>query len=216
MVSNSDLREEIVRVGRRLATRQLIAGTDGNISVRLGPDRIMVTPSGRHKGLIGPDEMVIVDMQGNRIEGSSSASSELGMHLSVYRARAEINACVHAHPPFATAFAVAGMPVPDDVLPEVVLAVGPIALSEFAPPGTKAVAESLEVFVGEHNAFLLKNHGLLTIGRDLEEAINRHETVEHCARIVHLARQLGGINRLPAEEVARLEQLRKKAGKPPA
>ncbi len=212
MNSYAVVRKEIVRAGRRLADRKMIAGADGNISVRLEPDRIMVTPSGRNKGLLDPQEMVIVDSKGKKIEGDLEASSELAMHLFVYRSRPDIDACVHAHPPYATAFAVAGVELPYDVLPEAVVTVGPIALTEFAPPGTEAVAKSLEVFVGEHNAFLLRNHGLLTIGQNLAEAGDRHETVEHCARILHLARQLGGITPLPTEEVARLEELRRKTG----
>jgi L-fuculose-phosphate aldolase len=215
MVNYSAVREEIARIGRRLDAREMIAGADGNISVRLGPDRIMVTPSGRNKGLLDPQEMVIVDLHGNKIDGDLEASSELAMHLFVYQSRADIGACVHAHPPYATAFAVAGVELPHDVLPEAVATVGPIALTEYAPPGTGAVARSLEAFVGEHDAFLLRNHGLLTIGRNLTEAVNRHETTEHCAHILYLARQLGGITRLPTDEVARLDGLRRKTGKRP-
>jgi len=215
MLSYSAIREEIAKLGRRLAAREMIAGTDGNISVRLESDRIMVTPSGRDKGLLDPQELVIVDLHGKKIEGDLEASSELAIHLFVYQSRPEIRACVHAHPPYATAFAVAGMELPHDVLPEAVVMVGPIALTEFAPPGTEAVPRSLEMFVSEHNAFLLRNHGLLTIGRDLTEAGNRHETTEHCARILYLARQLGGITRLPNDEVARLNELRIKSGNRP-
>lgn len=215
MLSHNTIREEIIRVGHRLAAREMIAGADGNISVRLGPDRIMVTPTGRNKGLLAPQDMVIVDGDGGKVEGVLEPSSELAMHLFVYRSRPEIGACVHAHPPYATAFAVAGTALPFDVLPEAVVTVGPIALTEFAPPGTDAVAKSLEVFVNEHNAFLLRNHGLLTIGRNLAEAGDRHETVEHCARIIFLAQQLGGINRLPADEIRRLSDIRKKFGERP-
>ncbi|MCP4685723.1 MAG: class II aldolase/adducin family protein [bacterium] len=216
MDSYSTIRNEIVKVGRRLAARELISGSDGNISVRLTEDHIMVTPSGRNKGLLEPLEMVIVDREGSKIKGELEASSELAMHLSVYEARPDVRACVHAHPPYATAFAVAGRELPFDVLPEVVVTVGPIALTEYAPPGTAAVAKSLEVYVNEHNAFLLQNHGLLTVGCDLEEACNRHETVEHCAHILHLADQLGEITSLQAEEVARLSKIRNEAGKRPS
>lgn len=215
MISDSTARKGIIAAGRRLAERGMIAGTDGNISVRLETNRVLVTPSGRNKELLEADDLVVVDMMGNKVEGELAASSELEMHLFVYRARSEVTACVHAHPPFATAHAVAGVELPYDVLPEAVVAGGPIALTEFAPPGTSAVARSLEAFVCGHNAFLLRNHGLLTVGRDLEEAYNRHETVEHCAKILHLARQLGGITHLPEAEVERLNKLRNEAGDDP-
>lgn len=198
-----------------MAERQLIAGTDGNISVRLGPNRIMVTPSGQPKGRLSPEDMVVVDLQGHKVEGDREASSELAMHLFVYQSRPDIGACVHGHPPHATAYAVAGIEIPGGVLPEAVVSVEPIALTEFAPPGTQAVAGSLEAHILGHNAFLLRNHGLLTIGQDLFGALNRHETVEHCARILYLAGQLGGANKLPAEEVQRLVKMRNTSEEPP-
>jgi L-fuculose-phosphate aldolase len=137
------------------------------------------------------------------------------MHLFAYQRRPDCRACVHSHPPYSTAFAVAGIPLAEDILPEVVVFVGGIPLAEYAPPGTPAVPESLEPFIAEHNAFLLRNHGLLTIGRSMEEALHRHETVEHFARIVHLARQLGNVSRIPAADFARLQQLREHPGDKP-
>jgi L-fuculose-phosphate aldolase len=198
-----------------MADRQLIAGTDGNISVRLGPDRIMVTPTGRHKGKLTPENMVVVDLRGFKVEGDLEASSELAMHLFVYQSRPDVGACVHGHPPHATAYAITGQVIPSGVLPEAVVSIEPIAHTPFAPPGTEAVAESLEAYVFGHNAFLMRNHGLLTIGRDLTEAYNRHETVEHSARIMYLAGRVGEINKLPAEEIKRLANMRKKPGERP-
>ena len=215
MISEDAVRAEIVEVGRRLAERSLVAGTDGNISVRLDRDRVLVTPTGRHKGKLNPEDMVVVDLRGHKVEGELEASSELAMHLFVYQARSDVGACVHGHPPHATAYAVAGKGIPDGVLPEAVLSVEPVALTPFAPPGTRAVAESLEAYVSGHNAFLMRNHGLLTVGSDLTEAYNRHETVEHCARVMYLASQVGEINKLPAEEIQRLTNMRKKPGERP-
>lgn len=203
-----EIKSRIVETGQRLAEREMVAGSDGNISARLDKSRIVISPSGLPKGRMRREDLVVVDMEGNIIEGHRAPSSEIAMHLFVYRNRPEINACVHAHPPYATAFAVAGVKLDRDVLPEVVLLVGDIPLTAYAPPGTGAVPESLAPFIEKNNAFLLANHGLLTIGRNLDEAYNRHETVEQYARILHLARQLGDVRHIPAEDFARLEQLR--------
>ncbi len=202
--------DEIIEVGRLLYNRSLIAGTEGNISVRLDNERILITPSGLPKGHLSAEDLVVIDSEGRQMEGRRAASSEFPMHLRVYSRRPEVNACVHSHAPFATSFAVAGVQLADNVLPEAVLFLGSIALTEYAPPGTEAVGDSLEPFIDNSTAFLLRNHGVLTIGRDLREAFYRHETVEHYARILHYARQLGKIDSIPADDVARLERIRKK------
>jgi L-fuculose-phosphate aldolase len=209
MSSPFTLRKELVDTGRRLSDRGLVAGTDGNISVRLDGDRLLITPSGLAKGRLSPDDIVIIDINGKKLQGRLEASSEMLMHLFVYKSRPEIKACVHSHPPYTTAFAAAGIDLADDILPEVVVFVGKIPLTDYAPPGTDAVPKVLEPHIEEQNAFVLRNHGLLTIGRTLDEAYHRHETVEHYARIVHLARQLGNLNRLPSEDYERLERMRR-------
>jgi L-fuculose-phosphate aldolase len=210
MGSPFTMRKTIADIGRRLAERGMVAGTEGNISVRLDDDRIMVTPSGLPKGRLEPDDMVIVDENGKKLQGRCEATSELPMHLFVYRSRPEIAACVHSHPPYATAFGVAGITLADNILPEIVVGVGGIPLTDYAPPGTESVPKSLEPFIETSSAFLLRNHGLLTIGRDVEEAYLRHETVEHYAHIVFLAMQLGSINSIPTEDFQRLEKMRRK------
>lgn len=198
------LKSEMIVAGKRLLDRGYIAGSDGNLSVRLDQNRVLVTPSGFPKGNLQPEQLVVVSTDGILLEGNQKPSSELGMHLAVYRARSDVNACIHSHPPFATAFAVAGEPLPDNILPEVALFVGPIALTDYAPPGTDAVGESLQPYISNHSAFILKNHGLLTIGNSIEESINRHETVEHLAHILFLARQLGHCNAIPDDDLKRL------------
>lgn len=210
MASPFTVRQQIVEAGVRLCQRGYLSGTDGNISVRLDDDRIMVTPSGLPKGRMAPDELVIVDLRGKHLQGTLKPSSELAMHLKVYNSRPDIGACVHSHAPYCTAFAVAGIALAEDILPEVVVFVGGIPLTDYAPPGTEAVALSLEPFLETNNAFLLRNHGLLTIGKTIDEAANRHETVEHFARIVHLARQLGNVEAIPSEDFQRLEKMRRK------
>lgn len=201
-------------MGRRLSDRGLLAGTQGNISVRLDSERIVVTPGGVSKGRLSPRDMITVNLTtGAKLQGPGRASSELPMHLFVYRNRPDILACVHAHPPYATAFAVAGVQLAEDFLPEVVLSVGRVPLTDYAPPGTQAVPQALAPFIADCNAFLLRNHGLLTIGRTLEEAYNRHETVEHCARIAHLSSQIGDPHGIPADDYERLSKIRREGEK---
>ncbi|MDH3936887.1 MAG: class II aldolase/adducin family protein [candidate division Zixibacteria bacterium] len=207
------MRKAVAEFGTRLYEQQMIAGTDGNLSVRLGDDRVLVTPSGLPKGRLAPEDMVIVDMNGKHLQGSHKASAELAMHLLVYQRRSEVNAVIHAHPPHATAFAVAGIGLESDVLPEVVVSVGKIPLTDYAGPGTDEVPKSIEPHVDTCNAFLLRNHGLLTVGRSLDEAYNRHEVVEHYARIVLLARHLGNIDAIPGEDFRRLERMRENLDK---
>jgi len=206
--SETSARQDIVRVGRMLAQCGLVAGTDGNLSVRLDAERILITPSGLAKGRLQPEDMVIVDHQGAHIDGAAKPSSEMAMHLFIYRQRPEMAACVHAHPPHATAFAVAGAELPEDILPEVAVFVGRIPLTEYAPPGTEAVPNSLAPFVDDCNAFLLRNHGVMTIGQTLEQAYNRLETVEQYAKILYLARTLGDIGHIPPADLQRLRELR--------
>ena len=211
MTSPFSARREIVAIGERLARTGMVAGTDGNISVRLEDNRVLITPAGASKGRLALDDMVIVDLNGQRLQGERRPSSESAMHLAVYKARPDVNACVHAHPPISTAFAVAGIALAEDILPEVVVSVGKIPLIDYAPPGTSAVPDSLAPYLNDCNAFLLRNHGLLTIGSTLEEAYNRHETVEHFAKILQIARSLGPVNRIPHDDYLRLVKLREDA-----
>lgn len=210
MASPFTIKKMLCEYGSLLYQHGFLAGSDGNMSVRLDDDRIMVTPSGVAKGRMTPDDPVIVDINGKHLQGAKKASSEVLMHLFVYQNRPEIKAVVHSHAPYATSFAAAGIELGSDILPEIVVYIGKIPLTDYAPPGTDAVPKSLEPFIEANNAFLLRNHGLLTIGRDIEEAYNRHEVVEHYARIVHLARQLGNINSIPSEDFRRLEKMRQK------
>jgi len=210
MASPFAMKKAIVDTGVRLYQRGMVAGTDGNISVRLDSDRIMMTPSGLPKGRLTPEDMVMIDVRGKHLQGKWQASSEMLMHLLVYDRRPDVTACIHSHAPYATAFAVAGVELGQDILPEVVLAVGPIPLTTYAAPGTDAVPKAIEPHVEKSNAFLLRNHGLLTVGRTLDEAYHRHELVEHLARIVHLARQLGNVEAIPSDDFTRLKRIRDK------
>lgn len=200
-------RAAIVKVCRRLYERGLIAGPDGNVSMRLSDGFILVTPAGQSKVDVAEDDLVVVDAEG-RVQSSSEGgrpSSELGMHLRIYKRRAEVNAVVHAHPPTATGFAVAGEGFVAPVLPEVILQMGQVPIVGYCTPGTAAVANALDPYlVAGHSAVLLANHGATTLGRNLNEAHQRMESVEHAARILLTARLLGRVNELSATEVAAL------------
>jgi L-fuculose-phosphate aldolase len=197
-------RDEIVDVCHRLYERGLIAGPDGNVSVRFPNGNIIITPSGRSKGRVTAESLVVVDSGGRLIEGDVRPSSEMRMHLRIYARRADVKAVVHAHPPTATGFGVAGLSITAPVLPEVILQMGTIPLVPYATPGTDALPDSLEPFLMQHDAFLLANHGATTVGPTLEVAHQRMESLEHAARILFVARSLGTVNELSAADVMAL------------
>jgi L-fuculose-phosphate aldolase len=204
------LRLDIVEVGRRLWTRGFVASNDGNISVRLPGDRLLMTPTSVSKGFMSPEMMVITDMDGRLLSGEPGrkASSEILMHLVAYRHRPDVHAVVHAHPPLSTGFAVAGIPLDRAVLAEVVTTLGSIPIAEYGTPSTPELPAAVEPYIKTHDALLLANHGALALGRDLFAAYYKMETIEHFARISLVARLLGREHLLSREEVGRLQQLR--------
>jgi L-fuculose-phosphate aldolase len=214
MNSEADLRAGIVEVGRRLWLRGFVASNDGNISVRLGPDRLLMTPASVSKGFMTPDMMVITDLDGAVVEAAPGRkpSSEALMHLVAYRERKDVGAVVHAHPPIATGFAVAGQALDRAVLAEVVTTLGSIPIAEYGTPSTRELAAAVEPYVKAHDGLLLANHGALALGADLFGAYYKMETIEHFARISLVARQLGGETLLSREEVMRLQALRGRYG----
>lgn len=186
-------REAMVAVCRALSVRQLIAGQDGNVSVRLSADRVLVTPAGFAKGALEPDDLVEVSLAGTRLAGRNAASSELGLHLAAYRTRPDVNAVVHAHPVTATAFTLVGETVPERVLAELMLTVGTVGLAPYAQPGTDELGMSVAPLFKTHDVVLLAHHGAVALGRSLQEAHFAMESLEHGARMIHLARQLGSV-----------------------
>ena len=202
------LREAIVEVGRRLYARGYTASNDGNISVRLDRDRLLMTPKSVCKGFMTPAMMCITDLDGKKLAGERDPSSEMQMHLEVYRQRPDANAVVHAHPPIATGFAVAGIPLDRAVLAEVVTTLGSVPIAEYATPSTKELPEAVRKYVKAHDGMLLANHGALTLGADLFGAYYKMETIEHFAKISLVARLLGGERLLSRDEVDRLQGLR--------
>ncbi|HET7216453.1 MAG TPA: class II aldolase/adducin family protein [Vicinamibacterales bacterium] len=206
--SEHQTRLDIVEVGRRLYARGYTASNDGNISVRLDAARLIMTPTSVCKGFMTPDMMCITDLDGKKIAGDRTPSSEMQMHLEVYRQRPEVQAVVHAHPPIATGFAVAGIPLDRAVLAEVVTTLGSVPIAEYATPSTKELPEAVRKYVKAHDGMLLANHGALTMGGDVFAAYYKMETIEHFAKISLVARMLGGERLLSRDEVSRLEKLR--------
>jgi L-fuculose-phosphate aldolase len=206
--TESSLRADIVEVGRRMYARGYTASNDGNISVRLGAERLLMTPKSVCKGFMTPDMMCITDLEGRKLQGDRDPSSEMLMHLEVYRQRPDVRAVVHAHPPIATGFAVAGIPLNRAVLAEVLTTLGSIPIAEYATPSTKELPEAVRKYVKAHDGMLLANHGALTLGADLFSAYYKMETIEHFAKISLVARLLGNENLLAREEVERLQELR--------
>lgn len=203
-----DPAQDVVRCCRGLWQSGLIAGSAGNVSVRLGPDRVLATPRGLLKGELEAADLVTVDLDGTRVDGCREATTELDLHLRVYRRRSDCGAVVHAHPPTATAFAVAGEAIPEDVLPEITLLMGEVPVVPYATTGTPALGDAVEPYITGHEAVLLANHGALAWGADLAQARIRMESLEHGARILLAARGLGRVVRLTREQIDALHRLR--------
>jgi len=175
---------------RQLAAGGLIAGRDGNVSVRVGPDRVLVTPTGLIKSLLTAGDMVEVGLTGRKRRGRRNPTSELDLHLRILSRRPDVGAVVHAHPPTATGFAVAGQEIPANLLPELIFLVGRVPIVPFGTPGTPELGDRVEPYLAEHDALLLANHGAVTMGTTLDQAWIRMETLEHAARIIMTARVL--------------------------
>ncbi len=209
MRTEREHREEIVRIGKLLHERGYVVATDGNVSVRLN-GKILATPTGMSKGMMTVDDLVVADLQGRKLEGKRNVSSEIGMHLMIYRLRPEVKAVVHAHPPTATGFAAAGVPLNAALCSEVVIALGSVPLARYGTPGTPELAEALEPLVPSHNAILMANHGVVTYGDDLLRAYMKMETVEHFAKIALVTHVLGRQQPLSDEDVGKLLIAREK------
>ena len=197
-------REEIVRYGRMLHERGFVAAMDGNLSVRLDRERILVTPTCLSKGAMRATDMVIVDLEGKRVSGRRNVTSEIGMHLLIYRTRADVQAIVHAHPPTATGFAAAGMALTEPLVCEVVMGLGCIPLARYGTPGTSELAQTLEPYVPHYDAILMSNHGVVAYGDTIEHAYMKMETVEHFAQIALVTHLLGRQQPLTGVDIEKL------------
>lgn len=212
MASEYQLRKDICEIGRRIWTRGFVAANDGNITVRLDDRYLLATPTGVSKGFMTPDMIIKVDMKGHKISGHLQPSSELKMHLAVYEMRPDAQSVVHAHPPKATGFAVAGQPIYKPIMPEMVISLGWVPVARYGTPSTYELAESLTEHLGCHDAVLLENHGALTVGSDVFNAYFKMETIELAAEISLAARMLGGEREISPENVEKLMHVREKLG----
>jgi len=206
-------RRDLVEFGRMLHAQGFVAATDGNLSVRMDSGRVMVTPTGFSKGMLKPDDMVIVDLDGHKLSGIQNPSSEIAMHLTIYKMRPDVGAVVHAHPCTATGFASAGIALDQPMCSEIVITLGTVPLAPYATTGSMELSESLKPFIPYHEAILMANHGVVTYGCDLRQAYMRMEAVEHYAKIVLAARQLGCTRTLDSQELEKLVAVRSRYGK---
>lgn len=206
------LREELVEIGRRVYERGYAAANDGNMSARLDDGTVLITPTRISKGFMKPDDLIIIDMKGNLLQGGKKPSSESDFHLKIYRDRPDVMSVCHAHPPYATGFAVAGIPLDKMVLPEVIIRLGVVPVVEYGTPGHADLYDQISKHLKNHVAFLLANHGALTIGSNVMDAYDKMETLEQAAKIQFVAYQLGKVNTLGKEQVEKLILLRERFG----
>jgi L-fuculose-phosphate aldolase len=210
-MDESQARKLIVEVGKLMYERSYVVAFDGNVSIRLDENTVLATPTMMSKGRMTENDLALTDMDGKALS-DKRASSELAMHLLIYKMRSDIHAVCHAHPAHGTAFAVAGLAIDQPILSEVVLTLGCVPLTGYGTPSTNELTEAMKPFVQHHNALLMANHGAVAYGADLWQAFDRLETLEHTAKIAILAKALGGANDIPQEAIEKLIEIREKAG----
>lgn len=211
--SDFEAKKLICEIGKRIYNRNFVAANDGNISVKVGPKTIWTTPTGLSLGFLTPDQLVKMDLSGKVLAGRNKPSSEVKMHLRVYEENDEVNAVVHAHPPVATSFAIAGISLEKPISPEAVVLLGKVPIAPYATPGTEEVPNSLAPYCKDYNAVLLANHGAVTWGRDLIEAHYRMESLEHYAMmLMNTTNIMNRANELDCNQVADLVKIRQNMG----
>lgn len=210
MINEWKAKETICEVGRRLYNRGFAAANDGNITIRLGENRILCTPTGVSKGFLKPDDLCVIDLEGNQISGSKKRTSEALLHLTVYKERDDIQGVVHCHPPHATAFAIAREPIPKCVLPEVEVFLGEVPIADYATPGTQVFADTILPYIHDANTILLANHGTIAYGKDLMTAYFNTEIIDAYCRMLLLARQLGPLNYMSEKDVGELMEFKRR------
>ncbi len=214
MVSESDVREALCEIGRRSWQKNYVAANDGNFSFRIDENRVLCTPTQISKGFMSPEDLVEVDLKGNQLSGRRRLTSEIRIHLFVYRYRPDVYSVVHVHPPHALAFALTHTELPKCVLPEVEVNLSQVPLVPYVQAGTWEFAESIGPWVTQYDAFLLRNHGALTLGKDPFDAYYKMETLDQYCRILLLAKQLGNLKELDQKQMEDLFQLKEKFGVP--
>jgi L-fuculose-phosphate aldolase len=212
MINEFKLKEQICEVGRRVYAKGFAAANDGNNSVRLNEKEVLCSPTMMSKGFLKPEDLCVVDYEGKQLRGARKRSSEILLHLSVYKHRPDVQAVVHCHPPHATAFAVAGVPVPQCILPEVEVFLGEVPTAIYETPGTQKFADTIVPHLKSSNTIILANHGTITFGPDLEKAYWNSEIIDAYCRILILARQIGQVNYFTDGQTRELLDLKKKLG----
>ncbi len=214
MKTEREYRQDIVEVGRLVYQKGWVAANDGNITIRLDHERLLATPTGISKGMMHPDDLIILDYEGRKLLGRREGTSEINMHLTIYKMRPDVRAVLHAHPPVATGFASSGRSLNAALLPEVIILLGCVPLASYGLPGTPALTEPMLPLIPKYDALLMANHGAVCYGEDVWKAFFRMETVEHFARINLVTELLGGPTVLPREEVNKLFDSRTRYGVP--
>ena len=212
VIDEKKLKEQIVNVGHKLWDKGFVAANDGNISIKLNDRELLTTPTGISKKLLTTEMIIKVDLDGNPIVHNADykPSSEIKMHIEVYRQRPDVNSIVHAHPPFSTSFAVAGIPLDQAILPEAILTIGAVPIAPYGLPSSMEIPDMIRPYIKETDTVLLANHGALTLGTDIINAYYKMETLEHNSQILFRAMQLGNVNEIPEREVDKLMELREK------
>lgn len=212
--SEYDIKNEICEIGNRIYNRNMVAANDGNISVKLNDNEFLCTPTGVSKGFMTPEYICKVDKDGVVIEASEGfrPSSEIKMHMRVYKERPDVMSVVHAHPMYATAFAIVGIPLTQPIMPEAVITLGSVPIAEYGTPSTEEIPDAISKYLPYYDAVLLENHGALTYGDSLLNAYHKMESVEFYAQLLFLSKQLGGPKELSEEQVRRLYGIRREFG----
>lgn len=216
MVSEYEIKKQICDIGKRIYDRNMVAANDGNISVKLSDNEYLCTPTGVSKGFMTPDYICKVDKNGKVLQanGNFRPSSEIKMHMRVYQCRPDVGAVVHAHPTFATSFAIAGIPLTQPIMPEAVIALGCVPIAKYGRPSTEEIPDAVEEWLPYYDAVLLESHGALTFSTDLLNAYHKMESVEFYAELLYKSRQLGGPKEFTPEQVEQLYEIRRQFGLP--
>lgn len=209
MSDHADIAQAVIDVCRKVEQKGFVAATDGNISAQIPNGNILATPASMNKGFVETEDLVEVTIEGKKVAGTWKPSTEMLMHLFIYKHRPDVRAVVHCHPVYATGFASAGIPLRANVFPEVIVQFGDIPLAQYATPSTAAVGESLAPFINDHDAVLLANHGVVTYGSNVWDAYFKMEKVEQIAHTLFVAESLGGAHQLTEEQLSQLKALAK-------
>lgn len=214
MISEYEIKKQICEIGKRIYDKGMVAANDGNISVKISDNEFLCTPTGVSKGFMTADYICKVDKEGNviRANGNFKPSSEIKMHMRVYKERPDVKSVVHAHPMYATGFAIAGIPLNQPIMPEAVIALGEVPIAAYGTPSTMEIPDTVSKFLQNYDAVLLENHGALTYGDSLLGAYHKMESVEFYAQLLYISRQLGGPKELPQDEVRKLCNMREAYG----